>query len=529
MHQQRLRSIKLFESIGLNPSNKDCLYLHALDVIGAVSCMTRASSIEFIRNRNDINNSKRRIFWKTIMEISSQQLDDVDETSTINKMLIAFPDKEKRTDGRMWLPLHFAVSVPGIELKDIRVIVADQPTTISTLTSIDLKYGQEEISVAPCHLAVMTKKPNMALIKLLTMLDPNFASNQATNGSTPLHFAAQYSNSVSLVQRLIKLNPQALEIYNDQDETPLCCVAKNSSFDAPKLLKALIDEAPHTVSQARNEKLPLHRFLSIQDNIVDTTITIEHILILLQAFPDAVNIPDDDGWLPIHVAAENCSVDILKIITEANPEHLSATIPNTGSVAHCAVLSGRIKNTLYIHSIMPELFHTLNEDRQNPLHLATEKLDWYANDEFDTLVSLVPETASNVDFNGNNLLHTLNIAMIQTIEEDQLESLIRHLLRLIPGGALATNNQGQTPYDLLNRDIAAYDTARRLLLLAGAPSLHPETRQQMNYQARKGALFAFFAPRGGENQSGGEGLDICHRIGHGAGAREIIREIVSFL
>ena len=155
---------------------------------------------------------------------------------------------------------------------------------------------------------------------------------------------------------------------------------------------------------------------------------------------------------------------------------------------------------------------------------------------FIKMISLIPKTPRSVDIDNNNLLHTVaeygKTFIPENVYEDQLEDLIRILLPLIPGGALATNNQGQTPYDLLNRDIAAYDTARRLLLLAGAPSLHPETRQQMNYQARKGALFAFFAffaPRGGEHQSGGVGLDICHRIRHGAGAMEIIRQIVSFL
>jgi hypothetical protein len=99
--------------------------------------------------------------------------------------------------------------------------------------------------------------------------------------------------------------------------------------------------------------------------------------------------------------------------------------------------------------------------------------------------------------------------------------------RLISGGALATNKQGQTPYDLFKAGNPDHvNDIRRLLLLAGAPSLHPEARKQMNYEARKGALFAFFAPRG-QHHSGG--ADICHRICHGAGAMEIIREIVSFL
>eukprot|EP01031_Cornospumella_fuschlensis_P011680 gene11680-14269_t len=136
------------------------------------------------------------------------------------------------------------------------------------------------------------------------------------------------------------------------------------------------------------------------------------------------------------------------------------------------------------------------------------------------MANLAPEAARKVDINGSNLLHTI------ATRTEPIEDLIRFFLRLIPCGALATNNQGQTPYDLLKTGNPANNDVRRLLLLAGAPSLHPETRKQMNYQARKGALFAFFAPRG-QHHSGG--ADICHRIRHGAGAMEIMREIFSFL
>ena len=533
MNQQRLRSANFLRSIGLDPRNKDALYLHALDVIGAVSFMTRASSKELLHNNSrDVDDTKRRTFWKTLQEISSQQLEDVDESSTTNKLLAAFPDNAKKSDGRMWLSLHFAVSVPSMDIDDIEFLLTEQPKPIFTFTPIKLTYSVNEISMAPCHLAVMTKTPNMALIKLLTVFDKNFASILAGNGSTPLHLAAEHSTSVALIQHLIQLNPQALEHYNDQNETPLICVAKNKSIDAPEILQVLIHAAPHTVGLLRNGKLPLHRFLKIGDDIVDTAIAIEHVIMLLEAFPDAVNIPDEDDHQPIHIAAENCSVDILKIITEANPEHLSTIIPTFGSVAHCTVTYGRIDNCCYIHSMMPELFHTLDEDCQNPLHLATEKFSWYARDQYDTLISLVPETARNVDIHGCNLLHTLasfaNMFLPKYIVEDQLEELIRLFLRLIPGGALALNNQGQTPYDLLNKSSKRFILSRRLLLLAGAPSLHPETRQQMNYQARKGALFAFFAQRW-EYRICSQRLDICYRIRHGAGAMEIMREVISFL
>ena len=182
-----------------------------------------------------------------------------------------------------------------------------------------------------------------------------------------------------------------------------------------------------------------------------------------------------------------------------------------GSVAHCAAFRETSTNICYIHSILHELFNSVNEQHKTQLQFRTE--EW--PELVQEMLNLVPETAKNVHIYGDNLLHTLVSTEIVN------NNLLRHLLHLIPGGALATNNQGQTPYDILDPNDPLHDSARRLLLLAGAPSLHPETRQQMNYQARKGALLVFFA--------GVFEPNIFYRIRDTGTGKELIRQIASFL
>ena len=63
---QHERSIELCESIGLDPRNTDDLFLHALEIIGAISCIT-----ERIYYKTDLETAKQRIFWKTIQEIAT--------------------------------------------------------------------------------------------------------------------------------------------------------------------------------------------------------------------------------------------------------------------------------------------------------------------------------------------------------------------------------------------------------------------------------------------------------------------------
>ena len=505
------RSVELFNSLGLDSNKTDDLLLHALEVIGAISCILETPCLSETDRTSELETAKLSIFWKTIQEIANQKLlerrDDegclLTEKSSTLMVLSAFPNKKKRTDGNMWLPMYFAVSLPRVELTEIKTLFKSEPKTIFAKILINLSHGSSLYLITPCNLAVMTKTPNMALIKLLQMYDRNFGSLLDCNDSTQLHLAAEFSNSLALIQDLIQMYPQALGMRNRENDTPLFCVAKNEYTEAPNILKLLIHAYPQTASVTHIGELPLHRFL-YGDEYATTK---EIIQILLEVYPDAINTPDTDGRLAIHVAIEQSSLEIVKIITEANPDNLSNIIPSRGSVAHCAVFSQTFDIVRYIHSMMPELFLTVNDKQQTPLHTSVGVDGKYRTDDIERMVNLVPETATHVDINGDNLLH----ALLKRDGEEE-ENVIRHLLRLIPGGALATNNQGQTPYDLIHKDRAPFIQGRRL---------HPETRKQMNYQARKGALFAFFA--------GVYEPNIFYRIRNTGTGIVLMRQIVSFL
>ena len=332
-----------------------------------------------------------------------------------------------------------------------------------------------------------------------------------------------------MIQELIQEFPAALTMRDEDQKVPIACAFQNDAANAPDIFRILLQAAPQTATEPDNKgRFLLHQFLyyNSRQNLGSE----EMVSIMLDAFPDVVNIADNAGWLPIHLAALTCRTEAFKMIIEANPAHLSSYNPNGGTVAHMAVNYSIVRQPLNslddIHSMKPDLFLSPDSDGNTPLAIAVKRSSILPG-SIEAIASLEPAAAIIVNNNGDNLLHIMLKSRIWWIDDDKMahHDILKLLLRLIPGGALATNNQGQTPYDLLNA--AAPIIVRRLLLLAGAPSLHPETRQQMNYQARKGALFAFFAPRGGEHHSGG--TDICHRIRHGAGAIEIIREIVSFL
>ena len=209
------------------------------------------------------------------------------------------------------------------------------------------------------------------------------------------------------------------------------------------------------------------------------------------AFKEAVNIPDDDGWLPIHIAAQVAPVDILKMIAEENMSNLSVIVPSDGSAAHMAVFGRRVDNLRYIHAMLPELLLSVYNSNETPLHDLIDQND--------------------VDKSLGYLTCPLSAA----------SDVLRFLLRHCPSLASTKDSGGNTLYDRLPADNPGLVYARRLLLLAGASSLYPGVLQEMNYAARRAALLLFY--------SSATEPSIFSRIRHAAGGPVLMRTIVTFL
>ena len=209
---------------------------------------------------------------------------------------------------------------------------------------------------------------------------------------------------------------------------------------------------------------------------------------LTDTYKESVNIPDDDGWLPIHHAAWSSSLEAMKYIAELNTANLQARLPGFGTVAHLVIRVCCIDKLRYIHSIMPELMHSVADTNRTLLHELVNIND--------------PEmkvTASPVSVGSD---------------------ILRYLLRHCPSLVTVTNSSGKTLYDLLPTE-SIY--ARRLLLLAGASSLYPGMLRELNYAERRVAMFVFFS------SAAKQMTGIFPRIRDAPGAAELIRTIIGFL
>eukprot|EP01036_Dinobryon_divergens_P031946 gene31946-41440_t len=134
--------------------------------------------------------------------------------------MVSFSDDSKWEDGRMWLPLHFVVSLPNV---DIQTISADQPKAIKAHTATPRQYN-------PCHLAVITKNHQLEVLRRLKVYYPRFGSLRIASDrlwmqmgilETPLHTAVISSTSVAMVRELFQLYPPAREERDEVGRTPL--------------------------------------------------------------------------------------------------------------------------------------------------------------------------------------------------------------------------------------------------------------------------------------------------------------------
>jgi hypothetical protein len=91
-------------------------------------------------------------------------------------LLRAFPNEQKSTDGRGWLPLHWAAVTDNVDICDIRSIARADPLAT-------VKGCNQPISANPGHLIAAVRHPNMEVVRCLYNFYPRMASAKDNEGS----------------------------------------------------------------------------------------------------------------------------------------------------------------------------------------------------------------------------------------------------------------------------------------------------------------------------------------------------------
>ena len=303
-------------------SDDDLIFAYILDCIGALSCI-RENHKKNAKNTEDaVISSKVRVFWQTVREIADQEIKSEETASekennspafkqndALGIIMKSFPDHSKLHDGRLWMPLHFAVSLPNTDLMDIQNIFAAQPQSIKVHTS-------EQYQCNPCHLAVMTKNPRLEVLRRLKVYYPRFGTSKNSEGNVPLHLAAKYTDNIAVIRELAQLHPPSLRATNIRGRTPLHMAAMYSKSAA--IVRELAQLHPPSLRATNKEgRTPLHMAAMYSKSAV---IVRE----LAQLYPAALEIRENAVCTPLgilfkRVYAPEAPV-ILQVLLDAAPE-----------------------------------------------------------------------------------------------------------------------------------------------------------------------------------------------------------------
>ena len=244
-----------------------------------------------------------KIFIDTIHYISGlfHESIEIDKLVYPIKWLIKnFPDHIERDDGRGWLPLHWYLAISDYPQSDY----------------IEMLYelvGPESFSqtVSPLSIAVSKPFPNIEIIKLLLKLQPDAASIQDIDGSFPIMHAATTNIHSNIVELLYENNSKAINI-SDNFECYTIHYACYSGY-LPTVVYLLNKSKDFIKLKSGNNSLPLHE--AVQNHNDGLNIA----TLLYNTYPEAISSKDQNGAIPIHLAAKFGNLDILKYIYNLFP------------------------------------------------------------------------------------------------------------------------------------------------------------------------------------------------------------------
>uniref|UniRef100_A0A7S3MB41 Uncharacterized protein n=1 Tax=Spumella elongata TaxID=89044 RepID=A0A7S3MB41_9STRA len=513
---QRRRSFLLFRRMKFSAASSstqadeeqldiDKMMLHCLDCLGALQC---------VMGRYDT--AKANVFWGAVQTIAEIGLDsgtghmDMRHPGATH-LLRAFPNDQKATDGRGWLPLHWAAVTRGVDVKDVLKIARSDPLAAT-------KGCNQPISANPGHLICAERHPSMEVVRCLFNFYPRMASSRDNSGDLPIHYAARYSGSLEVIQYLLQANPASTRQRGEGDLVPLQCGFFNESQHRLEIVTCLLDADPSaaaTIGVDGDTALHMAAVQECELDLIERVVrafpaaatiqndigllplhaacyskkSLDIVKLLLKVYPQGAQVASVTGMLPANIAAEYSSAEVLEEVLRAYPaainESSAEDLNNTPLMK--AVISGNEECVQFICDHYPSTIPLANMHGRSAFHIAAEGDNVHL---LRLLYEAAPESIQRPDLEGRLPLHVFTEVHQDQIGEKDLEGeCLRFLLRQHPAAAMVMDQHGDTPLSLCN----AENTYVRRLLLMADPSQGIAELRRLNYSVRRMAIFLAFA------------------------------------
>lgn len=261
------------------------------------------------------------------------------------------------------------------------------------------------------------------VVSFLVDLDPE--SMQMPHyklGKTPIHAAASHGASLEVVDYLLRHRPEAKWEEDAWGKTPLACACTHASAsnpNAPALLHRLIDST-RIIKTDRAGMLPLHIAVS-------NSATLENVVMLIDAYPQAIRKPDNNGRLVLHAACTNPRVelDLLRMLIIADPNGLK-TFDKYGSLPLHLAIQRKLPTNILLFLMDQQAGSVRTREASTmmyPLHLACRSGCDKA--VLDKMVKIYPKAIEAVDKKGNTFFHVA--CMYRQLTVEYCESLLDYV------------------------------------------------------------------------------------------------------
>jgi hypothetical protein len=362
--------------LNIDFDNETALALMEVDKMRCLilNCIAGLRTVENEKSKKngsetDENESvKRRVFDAAVsMMMSGEGVTNEDQ----NAIVSAFPDDSMITDERTWCPMHCAVALTvdnKTSEEDILMLQAANPLAMHLFSGIDKK------GYTPVHLLCMQKRPKISLVRKICLCDPQAFVLCDHEGKSSLHMVAQYSESLEVLQSVLQVDhsltkkkvigPYVVGPYDDIETTPLgllCGRSESPSFHEMLLCLIEVDSTVDVIcdgvvqcmqqyngstdispgSRGDSTFILLGKLIDANADVVNHLncsifnwaciylrgeLGIAVLSLFLRKNNEGIKSLDDRGYLPIHYAVENSSLDVIKFLLKIYPESLTMLI-----------------------------------------------------------------------------------------------------------------------------------------------------------------------------------------------------------
>ncbi|CAI9776880.1 unnamed protein product [Fraxinus pennsylvanica] len=272
------------------------------------------------------------------------------------------------------------------------------------------------------------------------------------HGDTALHEAIR-KNRPSMVNSMIKEDPEIANIANNAMETPLFLAVASARVDEnlSTCMDYIMKYCPSPAYSGPEGRTALHAVALYNKKGISKK--------LLEKHPTIIKEVDDFGWSALHYAALHGSNEVAEELLEADRSIAYTVVENDNNktALHIATCEGNVNIMKEILAYCPDCWEKVTRDGRNILHLSV-KLKKQQAFKFIMKKSWAGNLINQKDAEGNTPLH-----VYAATPNFHGCDLVNHPL----AEKNAVNNKNMTPLDVITSSyfysLRQYDVMKELI------------------------------------------------------------------